>query len=256
MNANKKTAPGLGWIMIGSLFFLLQFPLAVLAQEKLTNNQDQSWVSINSTIRFSNKWGMMADAHMRRNNFFADPSFYFLRFGLNYWVKENIIATVGLGEMWVAPTKDSWHHFAKEKRIYQQVQMNTKVGKVNMLQRIRNEQRWQEKVANDEFTGSYKFTDRVRYLLSFTIPVVKDPHYPSLVVSDELAIQFGKEVVYNTFDQNRVFLGIKQPVCKYLSFDLGYMLVSQEKATSYQYDKNKTFRWFFYYTPDFRKKKK
>jgi hypothetical protein len=89
-----------------------------------------------------------------------------------------------------------------------------------------------------------------------TIPVFKNPHYPALVLSDELCIQFGKEVVYNTFDQNRAFIGIKQIVSKSLSFDLGYMALFQEKASGYQYDKNHTFRWFWYYTPDFRKKKK
>ena len=223
---------------------------------KETREQSQSWFSINSTIRLSKKMGMMADLHERRNNFIADPSFHFVRLGVNYWLKDNIILTAGYAQLWAAPAKAGWHHYALEKRVYQQIQISTKVGKIGLLNRLRNEQRWQEKIVNDKFTNQYKFTDRVRYLLSMTIPVFKNPHYPSLVLSDELAIQFGKEVVYNTFDQNRLFIGIKQPVCKALSFDLGYMLLYQQKATGYQYDKNHTFRWFFYYTPDFRQKKK
>ena len=223
---------------------------------KDTREQSQSWFSINSTIRLSKKMGMMADLHERRNNFIADPSFHFVRLGVNYWLKDNIILTAGYAQLWAAPAKAGWHHYALEKRVYQQIQISTKVGKIGLLNRFRNEQRWQEKIVNDKFTNQYKFTDRVRYLLSMTIHVFKNPHYPSLVLSDELAIQFGKEVVYNTFDQNRLFIGIKQPVCKALSFDLGYMLLYQQKATGYQYDKNHTFRWFFYYTPDFRQKKK
>ncbi|MEO7766050.1 MAG: DUF2490 domain-containing protein, partial [Ferruginibacter sp.] len=144
----------------------------------------------------------------------------------------------------------------QEHRVYQQLQMSSKIGKISLFNRIRNEQRWQEKIVNDKFTHNYKFTDRIRYLLSITIPVFKIPHYPSLVFADELLIQFGKEIVYNTFDQNRYFIGIKQPVCKSLSFDAGYMMVFQQKASGYQYDKNHTFRLFFYYTPDFRKKDK
>jgi hypothetical protein len=123
------------------------------------------------------------------------------------------------------------------------------------LQRLRNEQRWQQKIANDKATGQNKFTDRVRYLLSFTIPFSKNTKYPSLVMADELCVQFGKEVVYNTFDQDRVFIGIKQKLAKDLSFDLGYMFLKQQKSSGYQYDVNNTFRWFFYYTPDFRKKR-
>ena len=237
------------------LFCLLHFNTSAQTQAKQVNVQTQSWVSENGTLRFSDKFGMIADLHMRRNNFFADPSFYFVRTGVDYWITENLTAVLGYGQMWVAPAEPSWHHYAQEHRIYQQLQLISKVGKVTMMNRLRNEQRWQEIIVNDKFTHEYKFTDRIRYLLSFTIPVFKNTYCPALVLSDEIAIQQGKEVVYNTFDQNRAFIGIKQNLSKTLSFDLGYMEVVQQKSTGYQYDQNNTFRWFFYYMPDFRKKK-
>jgi len=232
-------------------------PASLLAQTKAreVNTQYQSWFSINSIIRLSDKFGIVADAHMRRNKFVADPGFYFLRIGADYWLKENITLTLGYGKMWVAPGNPNWHLYGQENRLYQQVQMSSKIGKLTMVQRIRNEQRWQQKIVNDTFTHKYKFTNRLRYLFSLNVPVFKNPHYPSIMLSDELAIQFGKEIVYNTFDQNRVFVGIKQPISKNLNFDLGYMLVYQQKASGYQYDRNHTFRLFFYYTPDVRKKK-
>ncbi len=235
---------------------LLQINTFAQTNVKEIREQSQSWFSINSTIRLSKKFGMMVDLHERRNNFISNPSFHFARLGANYWLKDNIIVTAGYAQLWAAPAKAGWRHYALEKRVYQQIQMSTKVGKIGLLNRLRNEQRWQEKIVNDKSTNQYKFTSRVRYLFSMTIPVFKNPHYPALVLSDELAIQFGKEVVYNTFDQNRLFVGIRQPVCKALSFDMGYMLLYQQKASGYQYDKNHTFRWFFYYTPDFREKKK
>ena len=234
---------------------LLQTNISAQTTAKEINEQSQSWFSINSTIRLNKKIGIIADLHIRRMHFLGDPGFYFARAGLDYWIKENITAAIGYGNMWVAPTKAAWQYYPKEHRIYQQIQTITKLGKVGLLNRLRNEQRWQEKIVNDQFIHEYKFTDRIRYLLSITIPVFKNPHYPSMILSDELAVQFGKEVVYNTFDQNRIFVGIKQPVSKTLSFDIGYMLLFQQKASGYQYDKNHTFRWFFYYTPDFRNKK-
>ncbi|MEP7107438.1 MAG: DUF2490 domain-containing protein [Ferruginibacter sp.] len=239
------------------IFFstLLQLNSFAQSPSKEVNTQSQTWISVNSTFRLNKKFGVIADLHMRRNNFTADPGFYFIRFGANYWLKENITAVLGYGQMWVAPSKPIWHHYVQEHRIYQQIQMNSKIGKIGLLNRLRNEQRWQQKIVNDKFIHSYKFTDRIRYLLSINIPVFKNPRAPSLIMSDELSIQFGKEIVYNTFDQNRSFIGIKQPISKTLSFDLGYMLVFQQKASGYQYDKNNTFRLFFYYTPDLRKKK-
>lgn len=226
------------------------------AQEahKIINRQSQAWISMNSTWRVAGNWGFVADIHQRRNNFVSDNSFNFIRFGINYWIKDNLTVTAGYGHMWLAPTTPGYSTWADENRVYEQAQLISKVGKVSMLQRLRNEQRWQEKIVNDKETGENKFTDRIRYLLSLSIPVFKRSFYPSLVVSDELCVQFGKEVVYNTFDQNRAFIGIKQPLTKTLSFDLGYMLCLQQKATGNVYDQNRTFRWFFYYMPDLRKK--
>ena len=105
---------------------------------------------------------------------------------------------------------------------------------------------------NDVSTGGTTFADRVRYLASFTVPVSENPKLPSLVFADEIAVQFGREVL-NTFDQNRAFLGVKQVLGRSWSFDLGYMLVYQKKARGYQYDLNHTLRWFFYFTPDLRR---
>ncbi|UEG48701.1 DUF2490 domain-containing protein [Ferruginibacter lapsinanis] len=246
------------YLKIYSTLFFIGVSFGVFGQQsqKQVNHQTQAWLSVNSTVKVVKKWGFMFDLHERRNNFLKDNSFHFVRVGINYWLKDNIILTAGYGHMWVAPTKEGWKTFSNENRIYQQVQMSSKISKISVLQRLRNEQRWQEKIVNDKASGENKFTDRIRYLLSFTIPVFKQPHYPSLVIADELCMQFGKEVVYNTFDQNRVFVGIKQKITKDLSFDAGYMLLFQEKSTGYQYDHNDTFRWFFYYTPDYRKKSK
>lgn len=245
-------------LKIGGTLILLCVSLSSIAQQtsKQINYQSQAWLSVNSTVKVVKKWGFVFDLHERRNSFLKDNSFHFIRFGVNYWLKDNITLTAGYGHMWVAPTKAGWKTFSNENRIYQQAQIISKISRISMMQRIRNEQRWQQKIVNDKASGDNKFTDRVRYLLSFTIPVSKNPKYPALMLADELCVQFGKEVVYNTFDQNRVFLGIKQKISKDLSFDLGYMLLTQEKATGYQYDYNRTFRWFFYYTPDFRKKNK
>ena len=124
-----------------------------------------------------------------------------------------------------------------------------------MIHRLRNEQRWKEDVRDDKLTGERSLSNRVRYLVSFSIPVSQKTSIPSLVLSDELLIQFGHGIVYNTFDQNRFFVGIKKTLNRHVSFDLGYMPVYQQKSSGYQYDLNHTLRWFFYLTEDFRKEK-
>lgn len=216
------------------------------ADKKEVNQQMQTWVSLNTVTKFSDKWGVAADAHIRENGFFESNNFYFLRGGLVYIPNKSVALTAGYAHMWLAPTKEGWSTYADENRIYQQIQLITKIGNVSVLQRLRNEQRWQEKMANDQPTGENRFTNRIRYLASFTIPIFSDKKMPSLVLADELLIHFGKEVIYNTFDQNRLFIGIRQNISPQLSYDFGYMNVYQQKYTGYQYDMNHTLRLFFY----------
>ncbi len=216
--------------------------------EKTVRQQVQTWVSINSTFRLKDQWGLMADFHIRRNNFVADPNFYFARIGPNYWIKENMSASIGYAHLWLAPPQEGLKTWSNENRIYQQFLWSSRLGKVSMLQRIRNEQRWQQKISNDERTGDWRFTNRFRYLLSFTIPLSQNPKKPALVLADEILLQAGKEVVYNPFDQNRIFVGIRQTLSHGFSYDFGYMNVFQQKSSGYEYDMNHTIRLFFYYS--------
>lgn len=144
--------------------------------------------------------------------------------------------------------------YSNENRIYQQLQIFSSVKKINILTRFRNEQRWQEKIDNDDkSTHTNKFTNRFRFLESFTIPIFSNQKLPSLVLSDEILLQTGKEVVNNVFDQNRFFVGLKQKINHDLSFDIGYMLLDQQKPAGNIYDQNHTFRLFFYYNHSFFK---
>lgn len=232
--------------LIAIIIFL---PSILFGQEpvkKVINQQIQTWVSLNSVTKYSIHWGAVVDAHIRTDDFFSNNNFYFIRGGVRYFINPSTNLTAGYAHLWLAPSKETWTTYSDENRIYQQVQWSSKTGNVKMLQRIRNEQRWQEKIINNEETGENRFSNRVRYLLSFEIPVFKKKTAPSLVLSDELLIQFGNEMVYNTFDQNRFFIGIKQSINPKWSYDFGYMNVYQQKISGYQYDMNHTLRLFFY----------
>lgn len=232
-------------IIFAVAFQLLSIP--VCAQKKIERNT-YTWVSINSSLFVSKHWFIMADAHLRENNFFASNSFIFGRVGLGYQVDNKLSFVAGYGNMELAPTTAGWTTKADEDRLFEQLQFLSEYKKIKLLQRIRNEQRWQDIIAADKKTGDRKFTNRLRYLLSSTIPVFKNKKLPQLVVADELALNFGKDVVYNTFDQNRLFFGIKQNITKDLSFDAGYMKIFQQKSTGNAYIMGDVMRLFFYYT--------
>ena len=75
------------------------------------------------------------------------------------------------------------------------------------------------------------------------------------LLADEIHLNFGENVVYNTFNQNRLTVGIKQKLNDQWKFDFGYMMVYQQLAPGNVYNLNHTLRLFFYGSFDFRKNK-
>ena len=238
------------------LSFLCVNTIALSQQVKEVREQEQFWWSVNSTTRISERFGVIGDFHIRRNQFIRHSNFYFARIGGAYWVSDQLTLVTGYAHLWLTrPLRNNKSTFQDENRIYQQIQWRQKVGKVTFVQRIRNEQRWHE-VLNEQ--GEYlrtRFSNRIRFLSSFNIKVFENPKLPSISIADEVHFHFGKEIVYNTFDQNRVFVGLKVPINNQLKFDIGYMAVYQQLYSGNNYTFNHTFRWFFYYTPDLRTKK-
>lgn len=223
---------------------MLHFSVGIFAQQtsRSINYETHFWTSVNSTFKVTNHWGAIADLHIRRTNFIKDPSFYFARIGAMYWFNNQTTAAIGYGNL-ISPTSPTSNTWNVEFRTYQQLQHANKTGKVNVLQRLRNEQRWRF-MANNQ---NAEYTNRLRYLLSVGIPVFKNPALPSLVLADEILMQWSKNIIYNPLEQNRLFIGIRQPLGKNWSYDCGYMYVFQQKQSGYEYNAFNTFRLFFYY---------
>jgi hypothetical protein len=245
--------------LILSITFVLLF-ISVQAQEqqevqKIVNQKLQFWTSINSTLRFSDHWGMVADVHIRRDNFIQDPNFYFLRTGGAWWFNDQFSFVLGIAALWLATETDVGIKYALERRIYQQALWRTVIGRTTFLQRIRIEQRWHQVLNTDDGSvNRVRFSNRFRFLMSAAIKAFNNPKAPKPVISNEILFHVGSEILYNTFDQNRFFIGLNQRLGRDWTMDFGYMLVYQQLYSGYEYDMNHTVRVFFYWTPDFRKK--
>jgi hypothetical protein len=243
----------LEWIIICFLL-MLTYPCKAQDDDRVVIEQEQFWFSVNSHSRISSRVGILADFHLRRTDFLDETNFYFIRTGVSWRFSDQLFIAAGYGHLWLSRDfQTASGIYQDENRIYQDLQWKARAGRVTFLNRFRNEQRWHE-VLNEE--GQYdrtRFSNRIRFLSSFTFRIFNNPQLPALIVSDEIMFHFGKEIEYNTFDQNRLFTGIKVPVAKDLNFDFGYMLVYQQHYDGFTYDLNHTLRWFFFYSPDLRK---
>lgn len=229
------------------LLCTVSISIAKAQQAKIIHVQTHTWISINSKFKIGKNWFLLGDVHVRGNNLFSSNSFYLGRIGAGYDFNKNLSLAAGYANLLSSPSGINLHTKADENRVYEQLQLSTTFHNLLVLQRLRNEQRWQSIIINDRRTGETRFTNRVRYLLSLSIPVFKNSRLPQLVFADEIMLQFGKSIVYNTFDQNRIFFGIKQAISRRFSFDAGYMRTLQQLSTGTDYLRNHTIRLFFYY---------
>jgi long-subunit fatty acid transport protein len=238
------------------LFVLFLFLSQNITAQRTREVQTQNhfWTSINTQARISNKWSVVADLHIRRTNYLKNNNFYYTRAGAAYHINKNLSVSLSGGHMWLANKTATTELFVNENRLVQQIQLVQPLGKLQLLQRLRIEERWIQNVINSELSDTYRYSTRFRYQLAASIPLSKNKYFPSLAFSDELMMQAGKHIIYNNFDQNRFFAGIKQQIMPSLAADFGYMHVWQQRLSGYQYNRNHTIRLFFYWQPDLRKK--
>lgn len=236
------------------LAFLLTWSAAGFAQRnREVQTQHHFWTSVNTQARIADKWSVVADLHIRRTNYLKNNNFYYTRVGAAFHINKNLSVSFAGGHMWLANKTATTELFVNENRLVQQIQFNQPLGKMQLSQRLRIEERWIQNVVNSELADTYKYSTRFRYQLSLSVPLSKKKYVPSLAFSDELMVQSGKHIIYNNFDQNRFFAGIKQRITSSLAVDFGYMHVWQQRLSGYQYNRNQTIRLFFYWQPDFRK---
>jgi hypothetical protein len=104
-------------------------------------------------------------------------------------------------------------------------------------QRLRIDERFIHKNNGKELLDGYDFNFRFRYRLQVTYRINKleATNATILKLSDELIVNAGKNIVYNHFDQNRIYVGIEQGINKTISAELGYLHWYQQRASGNQF---------------------
>ena len=237
------------WVILFCYFISLS-----ASAQKQISHQSLFWLGSVNTIRLNEHWGLVADFHYRTYDFMSHSYQYITRGLVNYYFNENLTLGMGYGHMWTGAYTIAPHVFSNENRLAEQVQLNSKKGKVAISNRWRLEQRWQQKIVNNEKTNDYRFTNRARYAISFIYSPFKNKMLPSLTNYEEVMVQFGKEVVYNTFDQARFSFGVRQSITPRLNVDINYLYIFQQQFSGNQYVQANTLRLYVNYNVGWKKK--
>jgi hypothetical protein len=123
----------------------------------------------------------------------------------------------------------------KELRWAVQLEQTQKLKYFNFANRYGLEYRYRDLVTEDVFVTNY----RIRYRARMEKPIKKEGRALSLIVYDEIFLEFGKAVRSSPaiFNQNRLYAGFNYEIMKNVKFNLGYMYLVQERPTGKALDK-------------------
>ena len=195
------------------------------AQETRTNaSHTNAWLMYFGNHKFSSRVGLHAEVQWRRHDVFAEAQQLLLRTGIDYYLKDNSRITLGYAFVQTHPYGEFPVAEAfPEHRIWQQFLTTQTLGKFKLSHRYRLEQRF----IGNSTTGTMengRYENRVRYMAKLTVPLVKDWKRPLFAAAyDEIFINFGKEVGYNIFDQNRAYAALGITVSSAFKIELGYL---------------------------------
>jgi hypothetical protein len=221
---------------------------------------EQVWLGYVNQTRITEKWGVWFDANIRtRDNFTNGFNVSFLRPGVMFFLSENTSFTFGYAFANYFAGNDGRNVAMPEHRPWQQIMWAHRYPKLRLQHRLRLEERFRRKVESPDKLGEgYHFNYRLRYNFSLSTPLSKKAFAPktmSLVFNDEAMLNFGREILTNTFDQNRLFGGFNYHFSQSSILQAGYMYTFQQQGTGASYRNIHTVRINFLHHPDLRKKK-
>jgi hypothetical protein len=235
--------------------------ISAFAQKQIVS-QNHAWAMYFGNHRLSEKWGIHTEYQWRRHDLFNNWQQSLMRLGVDYYAK-NAQYTLGYG--WIKSFEYGEQpiaHSFNEHRIWQQLILKNKVGRVEFNHRYRLEQRFLEQwklLPTDVYEqNGFVFRNRVRYRFMMSVPLSKKEMSDNtlfLAVYDEPFIQFGKGVAKNILDQNRLYFALGWRFSKDFNVQLGYLNQYLVKPDGLKSERNHTLQVGVTYNIDLRKSK-
>lgn len=220
------------------------------------------WFVYTGNHKITDKWGLHLEVQWRRSDIVMGNQQLLLRPGINYYINSQVSVTAGYCFAETYPYGEFAVKSAfPENRAWEQLQLKNSMGSVEVINRFRMEQRFVNApvLKNGDYApGDAIYTNRARILNRFSLPFKgKTIEDHSLYVSafDEVYINFGKNVGFNIFDQNRAYLGIGYKIPKAGRLEIGYLEQTIFRADGVKVERNHTFQISLLSMLEFRKKK-
>jgi hypothetical protein len=195
----------------------------IQAQTRTQTSNTNAWLMYFGNHKFSDQIGLHAEVQWRRYDVLSKNQQLLLRTGLDVYTKHNVRFTVGYAFVKTYPYGEfAVQNSFPEHRIWQQLLVQQALGKIKLSHRYRLEQRMIGNASTGQFKNG-RYENRVRYMGKATINITNNKHPVYAALYDEVFINFGKDVGYNIFDQNRLYGAIGYSISPTLNIELGYL---------------------------------
>jgi hypothetical protein len=231
------------------LFLLISF--GAFSQKNVTN-QSLYWLRYYNQLSINKKLTWHNEIDDRR--FFDSNKQYHLiiHSRLHYKFFQNMDVALGMTYSLQSPqdpasTSDL---VIPELRPVQEINIvNPLTKKFSLQHRFRIDERFIHKNDGKTLLDGYDFNMRFRYRLqaNYLVSKLEEKNPMTLKIAEEIMVNAGEKIVYNSFDQNRLYVGIEKGLGKGLSAELGYLYWFQQRASGNQYFERDIMRFTLYH---------
>ena len=183
------------------------------------------------------RFGVHLEGQWRRADLGLKWQQLLLRPALNFQLNKKVMLTGGYG---FVETHRYGDFPAREKfpehRTFEQATVTQRFLKLDWQNRLRLEQR--------HILGyAARYENRFRYMLRTNVPLSKK-YYVGLY--DEVFYNFGKNVAFNVFDQNRAYVALGRNLPRQTRFEVGFMEQTVQQRSGRVFEHNHTLQVAIY----------
>ena len=203
----------------------------------------------------------MTEYQWRRADGFRHWQQSLLRFGLEYEINPKVSVMGGYAWIKTFPygTQPILHEF-NEHRMFEQVYLKDKAGRLEVQHRYRIEQRFLEQYALNSSGNVVQvdpvFRNRIRYRALVMLPLSRKTMGDQtlfLSINNELFVGFGKGIAKNPIDQNRFITALGWRFNAQTNIQVGYLNQFIFKSNAIDMERNHSLWISMVYNLDFTK---
>lgn len=234
--------------IIRILFLFLGGFVSQAQTEKKVDHQSIVWTRYYNQLTLTDKWSLHTEFD---NRVFLKPveqNLFVIRVQGRYKINDKLETGAGFAYFSVS-TQDpeaSFDFQVPEYRGQQDITWKETFDEIGLNQRLQLEERFVHNASKTGLLPGTTFFWRIRYRLQADYSLwKKENQLLKAIVHDEILFNFGKNIIKNNFDQNRIYAALNYAFNKNIAIELGYLNSFQKRSSGVDFYNRDIIRFSF-----------